>query len=120
MICTSLAAIGLSIFSVHLNKDPTKEYNEINPGIHIECDSGTVAGFYRNTFSKPSLYLGYHYSWSKYLGIQAQVTTGYSETLKVPIVAALTFYPIENLRFYIAPGGKHSTVIYTAVFLKKF
>jgi len=63
LLATSVAhaetAITVSGFSYHGARD-RYTFNEFNPGIGVEHD-GYVAGYYKNSWSKPTVYAGYTY-----------------------------------------------------------
>lgn len=47
--------IGLHLVSVHLPAEPWQ--NNVNPGVYVRSASGLTVGAYRNTLSRPSIYI---------------------------------------------------------------
>lgn len=74
--------LGVHLASAHI---PAPEgINNFNPGVYIQAD-GWTAGAYRNSYRRPSLYLGHTLSWgpaSLFLG----AVTGYHKPV-LPLVA---------------------------------
>ena len=69
--------IGLHVASVHIPS--ISGYNDFNPGLYLrESSYGATAGFYRNSFSRPSYYVG----WTgtlKPFSIMLGAVTGYEK-----------------------------------------
>lgn len=79
MICATAIAIGLHLGTYHLNRD--RAYNEFNPGIYAMCD-GWTAGYYRNSFSRNTVYAGHTWERGPF-SLTAAAATGYRRGIKV-------------------------------------
>jgi hypothetical protein len=92
MSCLTLAAIGLHLASYHSDRptrqDVVTEYNNVNPGLYVKSECGLMAGVYRNSIERTSVYLGYAYEPRGLpVFVSAAVSTGYYDTV-TPIVMA--------------------------------
>lgn len=71
-------AVGLHLGSHHWTDEPR---NNVNPGIYVRTPSGLIAGAYRNSYWRPTVYAGWSWQlaeargWSLDLSIAA--ATGY-------------------------------------------
>lgn len=74
MTCAALAAIGLHLASWH--SDP--RFSGVNPGVYAQTDCGVVAGAYRNSERRLTVYAGWSFDpddspvWAS-----AAIATGY-------------------------------------------
>lgn len=77
VLCMPAEADGLTV-NVHLaSKHINAEgFNEVNPGLGIDYN-GWIAGAYKNSFSKRSVYFGKSFAFNDYTGIKAGLVTGY-------------------------------------------
>lgn len=91
MICTALA-ITLSLASVHLTHNYNDDYNEINPGITIECDQYSV-GVFKNSYNKDSVHAGliFKHGTDIIIGTNVGVVSGYQSNV-VPFVRPFIQY----------------------------
>lgn len=129
MIECAVLAVGIHIASAHR---PAREFhNNFNPGVYVECD-GWVAGAYRNTLSRPTVYAGHTWRYGL-AGVTLGVATGYKKTLVAGCrtasgepcfrgIASGPLYPViaphvqfGGARLVIVPGiGSSSSVVHLA------
>ena len=74
--------LGVHIGSHHF---PSKDFNNVNPGLYYVADNGATVGTYYNSERKQSVYAGYttEFGW---LRVQVGVITGYQGRV-LPLVA---------------------------------
>lgn len=102
MICSTIA-LTLSLASLHLTHDYQSEYNEVNPGISIECDQYS-AGYFKNSLSKDSYHAGFIFKKTVNsqitIGTNLGVVTGYQSD---PVPFIRPFIQYENIRLGYIP-----------------
>jgi len=114
MLCESIFSVTVLLGSIHFpDSQDSYQYNNVNPGVFLECDNGIIFGAAYNSFKKVSAFAGYHARYqilpSLSTGIIASACTGY----RSPICAAGTI-EYEKLTIAIVPKFfdiQHATVI---------
>lgn len=97
-IVFSTAASAESEFLYHLvsrhatNNSGPERYNNVNPGIGYNKD-GLLVGLYRNSFFKPTVYVGAERMFKPYFGATLLAATGYDQ------VSGKTITPTGGLVF---------------------
>jgi hypothetical protein len=71
-----IALIGFHLFSAHI-PNPA-QLNNVNPGIYIVSQEGYTAGGYKNSYNKPSFYLGKATDLTPTIQATLTLTTGYN------------------------------------------
>lgn len=102
--CTEPAAgrdtLGLHLFSQHL---PSATYNNVNPGIYYRLAEGPVAGIYRNSVRRTSIYAGYTWQHDRF-DLTVGAVTGYNrgaQPLLVPSMALFTYRGVTTRLAFI-------------------
>jgi hypothetical protein len=101
MICSTLL-LALSISSIHLTHHYEPVYNEVNPGITLECNNIAV-GVYRNSYSDLSSHIEYvnRFTVSSFtFGTSTGLVTGYSPK---PIPFIRPFVEYNHIRLGFIP-----------------
>lgn len=83
--------LGIHLFSQHI---PKADYNNINPGLYYRLKEGPVAGIYRNSVRRTSVYAGYTWQYGRF-DLTTGAVTGYTngaQLLLVPSVAMFTVH----------------------------
>ena len=94
--------INIHLASKHIN---ASGYNEVNPGIGLEHDK-YIAGIYKNSFSKPSVYAGRTFSFNQYTGVKYGVVTGYGRLS--PMVAG--YLRLDHVEMVVIPPGPKNPI----------
>ncbi|MGE5863844.1 MAG: hypothetical protein ACM32J_01970 [Rhizobacter sp.] len=92
--------LGLHLFSQHL---PAASYNNVNPGIYYRLAEGPVAGIYRNSVRRTSIYGGYTWQYDRF-DLTVGAVTGYSQgvqPLLVPSMALFTYRGVTTRLAFI-------------------
>ena len=92
--------IGFHLFSQHI---PNNNYNNVNPGIYYRLAEGPVAGIYRNSMRRTSVYAGYMLEYGRF-GVTAGAVTGYTsgaQPLLVPSMALFTYRGVTTRLVFI-------------------
>jgi hypothetical protein len=120
MLCESIVAVTITLVSVHTNKTyPDYPYNDTNPGLLVECDTGITAGVWYNSFSKTSGFLGYQYNYILPLPMKEEIPIsigaagGICSGYKYPFCGGLLL-GVSNLQVQIVPkvfGFTNATAI---------
>lgn len=63
-------------------------FNNTNPGLYVRLDNGVTAGVYRNSLSKPSVYLGRSFETPLADWVSVAVTVGVVSGYNNPILVA--------------------------------
>ena len=82
--------IGFHLLSWHI---PAANYNNVNPGIYYRLAEGPVAGIYRNSLRRTSVYAAYTLHYGRF-DLTAGVVTGYTrgaQPLLVPSMRLFTY-----------------------------
>lgn len=120
------AALGLHLMSMHM---PQNDQNNSNGGVYVITQGGQIAGGYRNSHDRTTLYVGQtvklgHVDFGVVLasGYDTRCSSdgncrGFSKHKVTPLAALTYAVPLEVLgvrpRIWLAPGmGKASTVIH--------
>lgn len=122
--------IGVHLISHHT---PSRDYNNVNPGVYysdsgIPCGNGMVAGIYKNSFHRSSVYAGCYMSLfesgSLRLDVLGGLSTGYQKNQAPIRVGDFALVVVPSLRIKVAPemaarisfrprlGDRHSAVIH--------
>lgn len=80
---TLAGTVGLHLGSVHL---PKKDFNNVNPGIYYQWDSGVTVGTFYNSERRQSVYAGWTWEWGR-LNLTAGLITGYRRASILPLAA---------------------------------
>lgn len=99
-------SVSVHLASQHIGT--AEEYNEKNLGMGVERNNWT-AGFYKNSLSNHSLYLGRVFEINDYAGIKAGVVTGYESGLSAMVVAYVRIQYVEIM--LIPPNPKSPTTV---------
>jgi len=92
--------IGFHLFSQHI---PSNNYNNVNPGIYYRLAEGPIAGIYRNSLRRTSVYAGYMLEYGRF-GVTGGVVTGYTsgaQPLLVPSMALFTYRGVTTRLVFI-------------------
>lgn len=92
--------IGFHLFSQHI---PAANYNNLNPGIYYRLAEGPVAGIYRNSVRRTSVYAGYTWQYNRF-DLTAGFATGYTrgaQPLLVPSMALFTYRGVTTRLVFI-------------------
>lgn len=120
--------VGVHTVSHHM---PHRGQNNVNPGIYYRTHSGTEAGYYRNSYSRSSFYIGQRLSLTKGrygdLGVDVGFISGYQRKCKqgicngfsrgaiTPMVAGDYLSPISFFgvtpRLQFAPATKGNSAV---------
>ncbi len=84
--CADGVALDVMVASHHIR--PTKQLDEFNPGLGVECvfhpEWAATAGYFRNSLDRPSFYAGaiytpelLHRGWAR-LGVMGGIISGYN------------------------------------------
>lgn len=90
--------LGLHLFSQHL---PAARYNNVNPGVYYRLKEGPVAGLYRNSIRRASLYAGYTWQYGRF-DLTTGVVTGYSKGAQVLLVPSVRVFTAYHTNFRLA------------------
>jgi hypothetical protein len=91
--------VGIHLVSAHQHGG----MNNINPGIYARLDNGATAGFYRNSYSRWSVYAGYSMETPKWHGLSAALTVG-----------AVSGYPAASVMALAVPSVAYTQGEYSA------
>jgi len=108
--------IGIHLVSQHF---PSADYNNVNPGVYYRLAEGPVAGLYRNSVRRLSVYAGYTWQWGRF-DLTTGAVTGYAngaQLLLVPSVGLFTVGGVTARLAYIPRIEKRigSNVMHLAV-----
>ena len=90
--------VGFHLFSQHI---PAASYNNVNPGLYYRLAEGPVAGFYRNSVRRTSLYTGYTWQYGRF-DITTGVVTGYSRGIQPLLVPSMALFTAHDVTFRLA------------------
>lgn len=123
-------AIGVHLISHHA---PSRNYNNVNPGVYysdssVPCGDGMVAGIYKNSFHRSSVYVGCYMSLFESgplrLDVLGGLSTGYQKNQAPIRIGDFALVAVPSLRIKIAPemaarisflprlSDRHSAVIH--------
>jgi archaellin len=60
-----------------------QRYNNVNPGVAWQFDSGVQLGAYYNSYREPTMYVAYEHMFNEHWGVLAGVGTGYESVSRV-------------------------------------
>jgi hypothetical protein len=96
LVCTGAAAhadtLGFHLVSQHL---PASNYNNFNPGVYYRLSEGPVAGIYRNSLRRTSIYAGYTWHYKR-LDLTVGAVTGYKHAAQLLIVPSVELFTYEQ------------------------
>jgi hypothetical protein len=104
-----------------------RRFNNVNPGLAWQFDSGVQLGVYYNSYRKPTAYVAYEYMFNDELGVVVGVGNGYQAVSRVnggwTMIGAFEYkYPLaKNLKLvtqFIPPmlgpvGVMHAAFAYS-------
>jgi hypothetical protein len=94
----SIVIHGFSYHSIN-----NSSYNNVNPGIAYKHSNNVIVGVLKNSYSDPTVYLGYVYQHNDFFSITLGGAVGYEEAPVMPLVAATASFPLANrLRFNVS------------------
>jgi hypothetical protein len=101
-------SLAVNLASYHFSKKDDYKYNETNLGLGVEFDNGVVAGFYENSYSKTTAYLGYAWRPLELGIIKAGVVLGVASGYDIPVMLAgsvkIALTPSVAAHVIIAPS----------------
>ena len=97
--------VNIHLASKHIGESGL---NEVNPGLGVE-HKGWIAGLYKNSFSRRSVYAGREFNYNDYAGVKAGIVTGYEGGLSPMIAVYVRYSHIEVL--VIPPSPKNPVTI---------
>lgn len=92
LLCSVQAASAqtyLTVPGISYHGDRSTRWNEVNPGLGIEHDD-IVAGYYRNSFDKDTVYVGYVWRPIKTRYLRAGLFSAFATGYPVPVLIAPT------------------------------
>lgn len=90
--------VGLHLASKHF---PTRDFNNVNPGVYWRADAGWMVGAYRNSLERTTVYAGYNWQW-RALALTAGAATGYAEKVQPLLVPSLALFTVEGVTARVA------------------
>ena len=90
--------LGFHLFSQHL---PAADYNNINPGIYYRLAEGPVAGLYRNSVRRASIYAGYTWQWGRF-DLTTGAVTGYTNGVQLLLVPSMGLFTVNGVTARLA------------------
>jgi hypothetical protein len=90
--------LGFHLFSQHL---PAADYNNINPGIYYRLAEGPVAGLYRNSVRRTSVYAGYTWQWGRF-DLTTGAVTGYTNGAQLLLVPSMAMFTVHGVTARLA------------------
>lgn len=90
--------LGFHLFSQHL---PAADYNNINPGIYYRLAEGPVAGIYRNSVRRASIYAGYTWQYGRF-DLTTGAVTGYTNSVQVLLVPSVAMFTVNGVTARLA------------------
>lgn len=104
-ICTTIA-LTFALSSMHLTHNYNTDYNEVNPGVSIECNQ-YAAGVFQNSLNKTSVHAGmifkHNIANNLLIGSNVGMVTGYQDNA-VPFVRPFVQY--RSLRLGYIPESE--------------
>jgi hypothetical protein len=85
--------VGVHLVSHHV---PSASYNNFNPGLYYKLDEGPVAGFYRNSLRRTSVYAGYAWRYGR-VDITTGVVTNYLRAVQPLLVPSVALFTHEGV-----------------------
>jgi len=90
--------LGFHLFSQHF---PSADYNNINPGIYYRLAEGPVAGIYRNSVRRASIYAGYTWQWGRF-DLTTGAVTGYANGAQLLLVPSMGLFTVGGVTARLA------------------
>jgi hypothetical protein len=90
--------LGFHLFSQHL---PAADYNNINPGIYYRLAEGPVAGIYRNSVRRASIYAGYTWQYGRF-DLTTGAVTGYTNSVQLLLVPSMGLFTVNGVTARLA------------------
>ena len=90
--------VGFHLFSQHV---PAANYNNFNPGIYYRLAEGPVAGIYRNSVRRTSVYAGYTWHYGRF-DLTTGVVTGYTRGAQPLLVPSMTLFTYRGVTTKLA------------------
>ena len=90
--------LGFHLFSQHL---PADNYNNINPGIYYRLAEGPVAGIYRNSVRRTSVYAGYTWQYGRF-DLTTGAVTGYTNGAQLLLVPSMAMFTVHGVTARLA------------------
>jgi len=90
--------LGFHLFSQHL---PAADYNNINPGIYYRLAEGPVAGIYRNSVRRASIYAGYTWQYGRF-DLTTGAVTGYTNSVQLLLVPSMGLFTVHGVTARLA------------------
>lgn len=87
-------------------------YREWTPGAYVRLDSGLTVGALRNSFGKPSVYVGW--TWGKRAAVTVGGITGYDRPVKPLVVPSVQWGWVRHTLLPKA-DSKGTTGIHTSI-----
>ncbi|MEY4562196.1 MAG: hypothetical protein RLZZ618_1473 [Pseudomonadota bacterium] len=84
--------LGAHVVSHHF---PNTGYNNINPGLYYRMDEGAVAGFYRNSLRRTSVYVGYTWQYKQF-DVTVGAVTNYLRAVQPLLVPSVKLFTYEG------------------------
>lgn len=90
--------LGVHLFSHHF---PSDHYNNVNPGLYYRLAEGPVAGFYRNSVRRLSVYAGYTWQYGRF-DLTTGAVTGYTQGAQLLLVPSVGLFTVHGVTARLA------------------
>lgn len=106
-----ITGIAISLVSYHFHKDPTLEYNEVNPGVFVELNHDYVVGMYRNSYSRNTVLVARQFHFGDVGGVRFGALLGGCTGYNSPVCGSFTVGAGPVTLAVIPPISKTTTAV---------